>query len=216
MNNEQLDAELRSVLEVVTTHPPKPVAGRGRSVRPGSNALRRMRLGRLVREYRTEYVQRYRAQTSGRDWEALAAEMERRNLHESARYVRGNTVADTTGLVAGAVAVGAVVTALENTTTEDRELDLLEQRVDEWADEMGVAELEAETEREQTALTSAELLADLEQVGASEETVEAIEFAMDTPNGNPQEGIDFVPEEVTASPDLTQDMAAEQEEGISL
>ncbi|TVS26979.1 hypothetical protein [Corynebacterium sanguinis] len=215
MKNEQLDAELRNVLEVVTTHPPKPAPGRGRSVRPGSNALRRMRLGRLVREYRTEYVERFRSQTPGRDWEALAAEMERRNLHQSARYVRDNAMAETAGLAAGAVAVSAVVDALERTVTEDRELDLLEQSVDRWADEMGVAGLEAETEREQTALTSAELLADLEQVAASEETIEAMEFAMDTPNGNPQEGIDFVLEQATA-PEVTQNVVAEQEESMSV
>ena len=87
--------------------------------------------------------------------------------------------------------------------------------MDRWADEMGVAGLEAETEREQTALTSAELLADLEQVAASEETIEAMEFAMDTPNGNPQEGIDFVLEQATA-PEVTQNVVAEQEESMSV
>ena len=82
--------------------------------------------------------------------------------------------------------MGVLMAAQNNGWDEDRELNRLEAAVDE-AEKLGVNDLDAEQARETTALTKAEYLADLEEIGADEETIDA---AMMGTTDDPQAAID--------------------------
>lgn len=196
----KLDRELSRAFAAAAAVPPSRKPGAGRTFRPGTNALRRMKVGRMVREYRHTVVIRQRVGNTRADWHALARELERRNLPESARQVRQQQAPAATGtalataVVSGA-ALGVLMAAQEKGWNEDRELSRLEAAVDAQADELGVADHDAELARETTALSQAEFLADLEEVGASDATIDAeIMGGIE----NPQEAIEQLAEAETA------------------
>ena len=170
------DRSLSKTFAVVAKTPPNRKPGAGRTFRPGANALRRMRIGTLIREYRHTVVTRQRVGNTRTDWNAMARELERRNLPESANQVRKQH-ADTADIAEAAVmagvALGVLATAQEEKWSEDRELDHLEAVMNEQASEHGADETDAELARETTALSKAEHLADLEEVGADDDTVQA-------------------------------------------
>lgn len=184
------DRELSQTFAAAAKLGPSKKRAATRSKRPGTNALRRMSVGRLVREYRHTVVIRQRVGNTRADWDALARELDRRNLPESAQQVRQqqpNTAAVATTAVMAGAAMGVLMAAQNNGWDEDRELNRLEAAVDAEAEKLGVNDLDAEQARETTALTKAEYLADLEEIGADEETIDA---AMMGTTDDPQAAID--------------------------
>ena len=84
----------------------------------------------------------------------------------------------TAGIVAGSVVVGAY-----------RENSRIENAVNARADELGAAELPIETERETSVLTHDEYAADLEEVGAGDEALAAVEYSAEINGDNPEEAM---------------------------
>lgn len=188
MSNIELDQEISETLTRSGAIAPSRVPGRGRSVRPGANALRRMTVARLVREYRTERVNRSRSGDDRTDWRALAEELERRELPASARVVREEGSPDVAGevlTVMAAVSVGVISAAQRDQWGEDRELDELERVVEQRSSELGADDLSAELERDTTVLAEAEYLADLEEVSADTAMIDAEAFAADVAGDDP-------------------------------
>lgn len=193
---QDIDREVADVLRLAQNLPRGARRGMGRSIRPGSNHLRRMRTGRLVREHRRDVTDRRGRGLEYESSEALSAELERRGLTESAEQVRrgpdsavGPVVATT---AMGTAASAAMASTDDGRMSEDREGEHLETAVDDRIEELAgqdLQELPIESERETTALTGEEVAADLTEVGASEDALFAHDFASQVVGNDPQSGI---------------------------
>lgn len=192
---KDIDREIADALRMVQSMPRGMRRGMGRSMRPGSNHLRRMRTGQLVREHRRDVTRHDRGlERSSSD--ALAAELERRGLRDAAAEVRrgpsdqvGQVVATT---AMGVTAAGIMSAAGDGDINEDREGERLEAAVDDRVAELAgpdLADLPVDSEREKTALTGDELAEDLVEVGAPVEALDAHDYAAVVAGDNPQEGI---------------------------
>lgn len=196
MSTARIDQETHETLSVINNAPPAAKQGSGRSLRPGKNALRRMTLGRLVREYRIERVERERNNRPQRQWGSLAWELDRRGLKESADYVRRNEEphrdhrTGTSSIMAGAVA-GIVGMSVAQRIGEDREFDLIERSVDQRLEsqDLGASELLVETERETSVLSSEEYRQDLAEVSVDDEVLEANDLAIDAVGEDAEAGM---------------------------
>lgn len=194
---QDIDREVADVLRLTQNLPRGARRGMGRSMRPGSNHMRRMRTGRLVREHRRDVNDRRERGLEHESSEALAAELERRGLRESAEQVRRVPEPSTAPIVAGTAmgvtAAAAMGDAADGTIDEDREGEQIEAAVDERVEELAgdeFEELPVETERETTALTGEEVSEDLAEIDAPEQAQYAHDFASDTVGDDPQAGIE--------------------------
>lgn len=184
-----IDAEVADTLRQMRRISRNAKVVSNRSVRPGRNSLRRMDSGELVGAYRHEMVERHIHGIEDTRWESLSTELERRELREAAEEIRRNEPREdrdptttmgtiTAGIVAGSVVVGAY-----------RENSRIENAVNARADELGAAELPIETEREKSVLTHDEYAADLEEVGAGDEALAAVEYSAEINGDNPEEAM---------------------------
>lgn len=187
MSTQDLDTQLAETFRVIANSTAYPRPGRGRSIRPGKNALRRMKLGRLVQDYRVEISERQRTDLSDRSWKELADELDRRQLPQAARQVREGDhrgeMAITTVMASSTLAVLSI--GAEKFTNEDQQNAELERMIDSHAEELGSAELPAELDRERDALSEAEYIADLEEVGADQAAIDAELFASEIAGDQP-------------------------------
>lgn len=194
---QDIDREVADVLRLAQSLPRGARRGMGRSMRPGSNHMRRMRTGRLVREHRRDVNDRRDRGLKYESSEALVAELERRGLKESADQVRrgpenqaGSVVAAT---AMGTAAAAAMSAAEDGTIDEDREAEKIEAAVDQRVDELAGSEFEElpiESERATTALTGDEVAEDLAEIDAPEEARYAHDFASEVVGNDPQAGIE--------------------------
>lgn len=192
---QDIDRELAEVLRLTQNLPRGARRGMGRSMRPGSNHMRRMRTGRLVREHRHDVNDRRERGLEHESSDALAAELERRGLRDSADQVRRGPESQVAPVVAttamGAAAAAAMSDAEDGTIDEDREGEQIEAAVDQRVEELAgdeFEELPVESERETTALTGDEVVEDLVEIDASEEALVAHDYASQIQGGDPQAG----------------------------
>lgn len=194
---QDIDRELAEVLRLTQSLPRGARRGMGRSMRPGSNHMRRMSTGRLVREHRHDVNDRRERGLEHESSDALAAELERRGLRDSADQVRRGPESQLAPVVAttamGAAAAKAMSNAEEGTIDEDREGEQIEAAVDQRVEELAgdeFEELPVESERETTALTGEEVAEDLAEIDAPEEAQYAHDFASEVVGDDPQAGIE--------------------------
>lgn len=192
---QDIDRELAEVLRLTQNLPRGARRGMGRSMRPGSNHMRRMSTGRLVREHRRDVNDRRERGLEHESSDALATELERRGLRDSADQVRRGPESQVAPVVAatamGVATAAAMTDAEEGAIDEDREGERIEAAVDERVEDLAgdeFEELPIESERETTALTGDEVAEDLVEIGASEEARVAHDYASQIQGGDPQAG----------------------------
>lgn len=208
---QDIDREVADVLRLAQNLPRGARRGMGRSMRPGSNHMRRMRTGRLVREHRRDVNGQRERGLKYESSEALVAELERRGLKESADQVRRGPDNQADPVVAatamGTAAAAAMSAAEDGAIDEDREAEQIEAAVDQRVEELAgneVEELPIESERATTALTGDEVAEDLAEIDAPDEARTAHDFASDVVGNDPQAGIESAledtPSETTEFP----------------
>lgn len=194
---QDIDREVADALRLAQNLPRGARRGMGRSMRPGSNHMKRMRTGRLVREHRRDANDGRERGLEHESSEALAAELERRGLRTSAEEVRRGPESQVGPVVAttamGAATAAAMSDAEAGTIDEDREGERIENAVDDRVEEIAGEEFEElpiEMERETTALTGDEVAEDLMEVDAQAEALAANDYASDVVGDDPQAGIE--------------------------
>lgn len=196
---QDIDREVAEALRLAQNLPrgARRGSGMGRSMRPGSNHMKRMRTGRLVREHRRDTNHWRERGLEHQSSEALAAELERRGLRDSAEQVRRGPESQVGPVVAttamGSAAAAAMSDAEAGTIDEEREGELIESAVDQRVEELAGDEFEqlpVESERETTALTGAEVADDLREVDAPDEAQAANDYVSAVVGDDPQAGIE--------------------------
>lgn len=194
---QEIDREVADVLRLAQNLPRGARRGMGRSMRPGSNHMRRMRTGRLVREHRRDVNDRREQGLKYESSEALIAELERRGLTTSADQVRRGPDSQAGPLMAattmGTAAAAAMSAAEDGTIDEYQEAQKIEAAVDQRVEELAgdeFEELPIESQREITALTGDEVAEDLVEVGAPEAAQYAHDVASEMAGNDPQAGIE--------------------------
>jgi hypothetical protein len=198
-----IDQEITEILRLSQGLANRLPRGRGRSIRPGRNHLRRMSTGTLVREHRRQVINdrltRSDKAIPGAGLVALGAEFLRRGLSGAALAIENRERSDIANTPGGREAKAAIEQAQQRPgASEDFEGARLESIVNARVDELGGADQPVVTERETTALTSAELTEDFEEVEASAETQESAVFTGEVNGEDPQEGLEVA---ATAHPE---------------
>lgn len=184
-----IDSEVADTLRQMRRMSRGSTAVSNRSLRPGRNTLRRMNTGELVGAYRQEIVERRIHGVEDTRWESLSTELERRELREAAEEARRDDPAEnrdattTMGTMAAGIIAGSVVAGAY------RETSRIENAVNDRAEELGSEDLPVDQLRETSPLTHSEYSADLEEVGADEQTLEAADYSAVINGENPEEAM---------------------------